>query len=334
MEKSSFVPKLNFEIHCLLATILKDNNGDIEECHSKIMRSIIEFSQSVYGQCKLRESKPRLQKSNDKEKRSSITDTSSNIFGVEQNLNSKSIKRPVENNPMVTSSPLGKALVMKPINPYPKPFPLPFSKSHSQDPNMNDKMCYPLLLFNPSNQIQTITPNPVILPNSAQTMPTLTNPMPLISTLYPDTAGNPLQRIRNFAPKGPDIDSNLLKTTIPNNDLKKLIPAKSILMTQLQAQPTSSSSILATKSHSINHVPSSSLPINNPAVKNSQGSNSLLNLSTTATSNGLVSNDPKLNFVPPVDSNNNGGASILSSHKTPRFTKVPILGRKKNVRKS
>lgn len=38
LEKNSFLPNLNFETHCLLATILMDNNGNVTDSTNKIMR--------------------------------------------------------------------------------------------------------------------------------------------------------------------------------------------------------------------------------------------------------------------------------------------------------
>ncbi|UXI16819.1 hypothetical protein NH340_JMT02762 [Sarcoptes scabiei] len=57
LEKNAFIPTSDFATNCLLATIIKDNQGDVEECVCKIMRSTIEFSQSVYGRCNLPELK-------------------------------------------------------------------------------------------------------------------------------------------------------------------------------------------------------------------------------------------------------------------------------------
>ncbi|XP_075680558.1 uncharacterized protein LOC113790366 [Dermatophagoides pteronyssinus] len=56
--KSGFNLDENFKTHCLLATIINDNNGNLDESFGKIMRSTIMFSQLVYDDhCKKAETK-------------------------------------------------------------------------------------------------------------------------------------------------------------------------------------------------------------------------------------------------------------------------------------
>ncbi|KAH7642759.1 hypothetical protein HUG17_5806 [Dermatophagoides farinae] len=58
LSKSGFNLDENFKTHCLLATIINDNDGNIDESFGKIMRSIIKFSQLVYDDhCKKTETK-------------------------------------------------------------------------------------------------------------------------------------------------------------------------------------------------------------------------------------------------------------------------------------